>query len=115
MWNNSKFEVSNSEYGNSWIGLYGKHVGSDFHCYVIGIYAPCNLQDRQQIWDDLCLFRSAFEVPWIVPEDFNKTLSRRDKSSGICHQAGSASFSRFIVSRFIGYCELVEYPLSCWK
>jgi len=91
MWNNSKFEVSNSEYGYSWIGLYGKHVGSDFHCYVIGIYAPCNLQDRQQIWDDLCLLRSAFEVPWIVPEDFNKTLSRRDKSSGICHQAGSAS------------------------
>jgi exonuclease III len=42
MWKNTNFEVSNIEYDHVWIGLYGKHVHNDFHCFVIGIYALCN-------------------------------------------------------------------------
>jgi len=107
MWKNTNFEVSNIEYGHGWIGLYGKHVHSDFHCFVIGIYAPCNYQDRQQLWDDLILLKHAFEVPWIIAGDFNETLSQKDRNSGICHPAGSNSFSRFLQT-----CELTEYPLA---
>jgi hypothetical protein len=107
MWKNTNFEVSNIEYGHGWIDLYGKHVHNDFHCFVIGIYAPCNYQDRQKLWDDLILLKHAFEVPWIIPGDFNETLSQKDRNSGICHPAGSNSFSRFLQS-----CELTEYPLA---
>jgi exonuclease III len=87
MWKNTNFEVSNIEYGHGWIGLYGKHVHSDFHCFVIGIHAPCNYQDRQKLWDDLILLKHAFEVPWIIAGDFNETLSQKDRNSGICHPA----------------------------
>ena len=107
MWKNTNFEVSNIEYDHVWIGLYGKHVHNDFHCFVIGIYGLCNYQNIQQLWDDLILLKHAFEVPQIIAGDFNKTLSQKDRNSGICHPAGSNSLSRFLQS-----CELIEYPLA---
>ena len=107
MWKNTNFEVSNIEYGHGWIFLYGKHVHNDFHCFVIGIYAPCNYQNKQKIWDDLILLKHAFKVPWIIAGDLMKhSLRKTEIMESVILQAQT------LFSRFLQSCELIEYPLA---
>nr|XP_034910848.1 uncharacterized protein LOC118046164 [Populus alba] len=74
LWNQSKFEVANIEYGHGWVALFGAHKASGFRCVAVGIYAPCCTRERRWLWRELCLLKHAFEDPWFLIGDFNETL-----------------------------------------
>jgi hypothetical protein len=56
---------------------------------------------------ELTKLRHAFsDYPWFLIGDFNETLSKTNRSSGLLDRRGTLEFQAFIDD-----CELVEYPL----
>jgi|UniRef100_A0A3N7H0V6 hypothetical protein len=66
LWNQSKFEVANIEYGHGWVALFGAHKASGFRCVAVGISAPCCTRERRRLWGELCPLKHAFEDPWFL-------------------------------------------------
>ncbi|KAG6740224.1 hypothetical protein POTOM_055664 [Populus tomentosa] len=107
LWDDTKFQVSSVEYGYGWIGLYGQHMQSGFICAIVGVYAPCSMSEKRNLWKNLCILRHAFPILWLMVGDFNETLNQIDRSSGYLHIKGSSAFRNFLDS-----CHLIEYQLA---
>jgi hypothetical protein len=54
-----KFKFESVEYGEKWIAIYGQHMASGFKyaLIAIGVYTPCSVLERRELWDDLTILR----------------------------------------------------------
>lgn len=52
-----KFKFESVEYGEKWIAIYGQHMASGFKYALIGVYTPCSVLERRELWDDLTILR----------------------------------------------------------
>lgn len=43
----------------------------DFSWFLTGIYAPNNIEEREEVWWEVGAVRGLFDGPWIVCGDFN--------------------------------------------
>ncbi|KAG6778967.1 hypothetical protein POTOM_015330 [Populus tomentosa] len=106
LWDDTKFQVLSVEYGYGWIGLYGQHMQSGFICAIVGVYAPCSMSEKWDLWKNLCILRHAFPILRLMVRDFNETLNQIDRSNGYLYIRGSLAFRNFLDS-----CHLIEYQL----
>jgi hypothetical protein len=70
-------------------------------------YGAGSRAERVASWSELTELKHAFlDYPWFLVGDFNETLSKTDRSSGLLDRRGASEFQTFIYG-----CELIEYPL----
>jgi len=107
MWDEDLFRVDSIEYAGSWISLFGSFVDDAFDCVITGYYGAGSRAERAASWSELTELKHAFsDYPWFLIGDFNETLSKTDRSSGLLDKRGATEFQTFIDD-----CELVEYPM----
>jgi hypothetical protein len=107
MWDDDLFRVDSTEFARSWISSCGSFVDDGFDCVITRYYGVGSRSERADSWMELTELRHAFsDYPWFLIGDFNETLSKADKSSGLLDWKRASEFQAFIDG-----CELVEYPL----
>jgi len=47
------------------------------------VYACPHQQEREPLWTELQLFRATVQQPWLLADDFNKTVSLKERNGGV--------------------------------
>ncbi|XP_073260583.1 uncharacterized protein [Populus alba] len=107
MWDEDLFRVDSIKYAGSWISFFGSFVDDAFDYVITGYYGASSRAERAASWLELTKLRHAFsDYPWFLISDFNETLTKTDRSSGLLDKRGALELQTFIDA-----CELVEYPM----
>jgi hypothetical protein len=81
-------------------------------CFVVNIYAKCNLADKRKLWYDLIMSKRGFGGgKWCVAGDFN-SINRREDMRGV-NEASSSLISMEMreFGEFMETMDLVDLPL----
>ena len=75
---------------------------------LFSIYASPDLALRTELWDDLASFTSSHNLPWLLAEDFNKTLHQHEMlSNSPPNRRRISMFNGFLTNcnlMDLGYC-----------
>lgn len=96
VWNTNQFTHASSHTARFWIGLCGSIKSNEFHCTLINIYNPCNVDDRAVVWDEITEFVSQNQNPCLIIGDYNEVLLKSDRGSQHVSSQGSSDFQAFI-------------------
>jgi hypothetical protein len=112
LWNKDKFSFIFSFSGEGFLGVCLLIVAKQRVCYVVNVYAKCEIQARRRIWDNILISKRGFGGDvWCVVGDFNSFRAEEEMRgasdvSGVSYRAGISAFNDFIVG-----VELLEIPL----
>lgn len=84
IWNNEFFRAQNIIVHRSFILVEGL-INNDFHCCIVNIYAPNEVNSRHALWNEILIVKPNFPVPWCMGGDFNeiKAISERVGCQGV--------------------------------
>ncbi|KAL5169264.1 hypothetical protein HKD37_11G031208 [Glycine soja] len=82
MWNNSTLEVVRRVKSRSFLMLEGRCILNDQRLVIINVYAPCDLDGKKALWDDLRQLKVSNPGGlWCVLGDFNSIRSAEERVS----------------------------------
>jgi len=61
MWHKDTFCYDRHTVGKGYMALFGQHIMSKSNCVVINIYATCNLNKKEALWEELSNIKSAHQ------------------------------------------------------
>lgn len=96
LWNHSFFKMTSCRVERNWIALSGIISNLSFHCTVINIYNPCNVDSRKEVWETLIDLWNSTNLPMLIIGDFNEILSPSERGSQAFSQEGITAFANFI-------------------
>jgi hypothetical protein len=112
LWNKDKYSIIFSFTGDDFDGACLNVVEEQRVCYVVNVYAKCDLQARRELWECILMSKRGFGGDaWCVVGDFNSIRELEDRR-GV--GAGSSPSNRadiFVFNNFISGMELLELPL----
>ena len=83
MWQKDKFCYETHVVGTGFIAVVGQHIHSGHRCFVVNVYAACNLRAKITLWEDLSSFRRTYQnMVGCFCGDFN-VVRREDERKGI--------------------------------
>jgi hypothetical protein len=112
MWNKDKFSIIFSFTGDGFAGACLNIVEEQRICYLVNVYAKCDLQARRELWECILMSKRGFGGDvWCVVGDFN-SIRELEERRGV----GVVSLSRnradiSVFNDFISGMELLELPL----
>lgn len=68
-------------------------------CFVLFVYAKCNIVERRELWDDPMRFGGNIVIPWLVGGDFNVVMQSNERLG--CSSDNSLAmleFNTFVVA-----------------
>lgn len=78
-------------------------------CFVVNIYAPCNIAGKRKLWEDLRMTKTGFgKGKWCLVGDFN-AVSRSCERKGVGGQISNKEMVEF--TSFAADMELLDLPL----
>ncbi|MCH79404.1 LINE-1 reverse transcriptase like [Trifolium medium] len=98
--------------GEGFVGVCLEWGASKTICFVVNIYAKCDLPSKRRLWDNLLMSKRGFGGDkWCVAGDFNSVCSREDRRG--VSQEGSVNLTTEMreFGGFIEDMELVDLPL----
>ena len=82
MWNNSTLEVVRRVKSRSFLMLEGRCILNDQRLVIVNVYAPCDLDGKKALWDDLRQLKVSNPGGlWCVLGDFNSIRSAEERVS----------------------------------
>ncbi|RVX23175.1 hypothetical protein CK203_000044 [Vitis vinifera] len=72
-----------------------------------GVYGPFTRKEREIMWEELGVIRGIWDDPWCLGDDFNATLSQRERSS-----QGSLNGAMRRFAQVVEELELLDLPLQ---
>jgi hypothetical protein len=112
IWRKSLFLPVFSFSGCGFVGVCLEVIQDQCRCYVVNVYAKCNLNDKRRLWGEILNCKQGFGGGcWCVVGDFNSVrdnVERKGIRPGV-----SQSQSREVVEfdQFLEDLELVDMPL----
>ena len=107
LWNNSVFEVDSRVKGSNFLMLAGRWIKDDQRIYIVNIYAPCDLQGKRALWEELRQLRiSHTDGLWCFLGDFNSIRSQEERIGTSQRMGNSSDISEF--NNWISDMELQE-------
>lgn len=70
-------------------------INNDFPCVVVNVYAPNEVANRRQVWEELLNLKASSNVPWCVGGDFNEILEVNERVGCVRIERGMRDFSEF--------------------
>ncbi|KAH1266004.1 putative mitochondrial protein [Glycine max] len=96
LWNNSVFEVDSRVKGSNFLMLAGRWIKDDQRIYIVNIYAPCDLQGKRALWEELRQLRiSHTDGLWCFLGDFNSIRSQEERIGTSQRMGNSSDISEF--------------------
>jgi hypothetical protein len=81
VWNKVKASLVFTFTGVGFVGVCLDLIGESRRCFIINVYAKCNLRDKRSLWGNLLMSKGGFgDGLWCVLGDFNSvrdSLERR--------------------------------------
>lgn len=109
MWNAGKGSLIFSFSGSGFLGVCLEWGYSKQKCFVVNIYAPCNLAGKRKLWEDLKMSKRGFGGGrWCLVGDFN-AVSRLGERKGVGGQSTTLEMEEF--RSFSAKMELIDLPL----
>jgi hypothetical protein len=112
LWNKDKYSLVFLFTGEDFAGVCLNIIQEQRICYVLNVYAKCDLVDRRSSWDCILMSKRGFGGDlWCVVGDFNSVRTREEKRGlgAVTLPSNGADFNVF--NNFIAGMELVEIPL----
>jgi hypothetical protein len=112
LWNKDKYSLVFSFTGEDFAGVCLNIIQEQRICYVLNVYAKCDLVARRSLWDCILMSKRGFGGDlWCVVGDFNSVRTREEKRGlgAVTLPSNGADFNVF--NNFIAGMELVEIPL----
>ncbi|KAK2445529.1 DNA-(apurinic or apyrimidinic site) endonuclease [Trifolium repens] len=83
IWRKSLFSIVFSFSGYGFVGVCLDVVQDQSRCYIINVYAKCNLVDKRRLWSEILMSKRGFGGErWCIVGDFN-SVRDRGKEEGI--------------------------------
>jgi exonuclease III len=77
IWRKSLFSIVFSFTGNGFVGVCIDVVQDLSRCYVINVYAKCNLSEKRRLWREILMSKRGFGGEcWCIVGDFNSVRDR---------------------------------------
>lgn len=76
VWNGELLEVGNQCITGRFTG-----VNEDFSCYITSVYADCNREVREVLWEEVRGVKNKVNGPWTICGDFNVTRYRSERKN----------------------------------
>jgi hypothetical protein len=112
IWRKSLFSLVFSFSGCGFVGVCLDGIVDHMRCFVVNIYAKCNLPEKRQMWSELLMSKRGFGGGlWCIVGDFN-SFRNGDERMGIRYDM-STIYSREM-GEFDGFVEelgLIDMPL----
>ncbi|GAU14347.1 hypothetical protein TSUD_309070 [Trifolium subterraneum] len=110
VWDTEEVEVWSSTSFNHVVQIHGRFIKTDEEFYLFNVYAPCEDNEKQMLWDSLSGKLQQLEGKKVcVCGDFNAVRCDEERRS-IRHGTGSRDHGPF--NQFIEVNGLVDLPLS---
>uniref|UniRef100_A0A0V0I5C8 Putative ovule protein n=1 Tax=Solanum chacoense TaxID=4108 RepID=A0A0V0I5C8_SOLCH len=84
--------------------------------FVTLVYAKCNADQRQMLWEDLFQLATGMTSPWVVGGDFNVVLNTEEKIGGLpVSDADHEDFENCISSCNLNEIQFRGNPFTWWN
>jgi hypothetical protein len=98
--------------GVGFVGVCLNLVNENRRCYVVNVYAKCNLVDKRRLWGEITMSKEGFGGDlWCVAGDFNAVREPTERRGVSTTALGSRSGEMREFNDFIDELELVDLPL----
>lgn len=111
-WRKGIFSVITSTCNLRWIGIKGRMKGRSEDCVLINVYAPCGLEGKRQLWDEIREWKMRNDADLCcIMGDFNSVRSD-DERRGIGMVSSQSRRESELFNEFIEAIEVVDIPLT---
>ncbi|GAU23240.1 hypothetical protein TSUD_172690 [Trifolium subterraneum] len=112
MWNKVKASLVFTFIGEGFVGVCLDLVGVLRKCFIVNVYAKCNLRDKRRLWGDLLMSKSGFgDGLWCVLGDFNSVRASLERRGAGQIVAGGHSSEMLAFDLFLNNLGLVDLPI----
>lgn len=96
IWNKNSIEVEDTVRGKHSISVKCKFLLDGFSCTMTGVYAPCDVLLRKNLWSELNSINDRWELPWCIGGHFNEILRLGEREGRTRSTRGMKHFYRFV-------------------
>jgi hypothetical protein len=115
IWNKVVYSLVFTFVGDGFVGVCLDNIGSNGvvqRCYLVNVYAKCNLRDKRRLWADILMSKRGFgEGCWCVMGDFNSVRDSDERRGVGQNHLGASSSEMVLFDAFINNLEMVDLPL----
>jgi hypothetical protein len=112
IWNKVKSSLIFSFVGDGFVGVCLNLLDENRVCYVVNVYAKCNIQDKRRLWGNLLMSKEGFgEGLWCVLGDFNSVRDTYERRGINYSSIGGRSLEMVEFDDFVGRLDLFDVPL----
>ncbi|MCH88726.1 reverse transcriptase, partial [Trifolium medium] len=112
IWNKVKASLVFSFIGEGFVGVCLQFVGELRCCYIVNVYAKCNLRAKHRLWSDILMSKRGFgDGLWCVVGDFNSVRDCHERRGVGVRSVGGRSTEMVEFDNFLNDLELVDMPL----
>nr|XP_043622268.1 uncharacterized protein LOC122593876 [Erigeron canadensis] len=107
IWDPSFFTLTNTLKSNHFLLTSGLINGISEQCNILNLYAPQELQAKQNLWDEITTLIANTQGLWIILGDFNSVRCPDERMHSMFNDSCALSFNSFIHQN-----GLMEYTMN---
>ena len=96
IWDTKAFKKEMSVVKDRFIMVKGKWLVEEFNCIVVNVYAPCGLEEKNRLWEDLLQLKIKFTGSWCFAGDFNTVRFADERKGYVSNGVGVKEFNEFV-------------------
>jgi hypothetical protein len=112
IWRKSLLSIVFSFSGCGFVGVCLDVVQDQSRCYILNVYAKCNLTDKRRLWSEILMSKRGFGGErWCIVGDFNSVRDRGERRGSRIY-GGQSQYSEMIeFVKFLKELELSDMAL----
>ncbi|WJX28141.1 hypothetical protein P8452_16895 [Trifolium repens] len=112
IWNKVKTPLVFTFIGDGFVGVCLDTVDESKRCFIVNVYAKCNIRAKRQLWRDIIMSKRGFGGDlWCVLGDFNSVRSCDERRGVGIIGSGGLSPEMVEFNSFLDHLDLVDMPL----
>jgi hypothetical protein len=112
IWCKVKASIVFNFMGDGFVGVCLDLLNENRRCYVVNVYAKCNLQEKRRLWRDILMSKGGFEGElWCVLGDFNSVKDPSERRGSSLLSSGGRGTEMREFNEFLDDVELIDLPL----
>ncbi|KAK2444918.1 hypothetical protein QL285_015908 [Trifolium repens] len=112
VWNKVKSTLVFTFSGEGFVGVCLDLVAENSRCFIVNVYAKCNIRDKRKLWSDILMSKRGFgDGLWCVLGDFNSVRASSERKGVSLHLSSSPNSEMVEFGDFLVELDLIDLPL----